>query len=93
MYEPQIGEEFAKDILTACYALDARFAEIESVSLNAGDGAERDKLKEAFSSLVTLVGARILVPIYQQHPNLGGVMELGSWLPLEMTQRKFGMRY
>ena len=71
MEEPQISEEFAKDILRACYALDARFAEIESVSLNTVDGAETDKLKAVSSSLVTLVGARILVPIYQQRPNFG----------------------
>ena len=92
MDETQIGEEFAKDILSACYALDARLAEIETVFLSAVNGPERDKLKKTFSSLVTLVGARILVPIYQQHPNLGRVMEPGPWLPLEVARRKFGIR-
>ena len=92
MDETQIGEEFAKDILRACYALDARLADIESVCLSAVDGAERDKLKETFSSLVTLVSARILVPIYQQHPNLGRVMDPGPWLLLEVARRKFGIR-
>lgn len=92
MQNQSISEEFAKDILRACYALDARLAEIESLCSNSCNDEELSKLNEAFRSLTTVLGADIMVPIYMEHSHLGRLMEPGSWLEHDPARGKFGIR-
>jgi hypothetical protein len=92
MQSESISEDFSKEILRACYALDAQFAAIEMRCLSACEGQELSELKTAFTSLVTVLGARIMVPIYQAHPHLGRIMEPGEWMAQDTSRRKFGFR-
>ena len=87
-----ISEDFSKEILRACYALDARFTEIEMRCLSACDEQALSELKTAFASLVTMLGSRIMIPIYQAHPHLGRIMEPGEWMTEDVSRRKFGFR-
>ena len=92
MQNESISEDFSTEILRACYALDAKFAEIETRCLSACDAEASSELKTAFTSLVTLVGSRIMIPIYQAHPHLGRIMEPGEWLLQDTPRQKFGFR-
>lgn len=92
MQSESISEDFSKEILRACYTLDAKFVEIEARCLSTCDGQEPSELKTAFTSLVTLLGSRIMIPIYRSHPHLGRIMEPGEWMAQDASRRKFGFR-
>ena len=92
MQNKLISEEFAKNILRTCYALDARLGEIESICSTSCNEEQLGKLKETFSSLTTMIGADIMVPIYMEYSHLGRIMEPGSWLDHDSEPRKFGLR-
>ncbi len=92
MQSESISEDFSKEILRACYTLDAKFAEIETRCLSTCDEQELSELKTEFTSLVTLLGSRIMIPIYQAHPHFGRIMEPGEWLVQDTPRRKFGFR-
>ena len=92
MQNQSISEEFAKNILRACYGLDARLAEIENLCSISCKDEDLSKLNEAFRSLTTVLGADIMVPIYMEHSRLGRIMEPGSWLEQDPKRGKFGVR-
>ncbi len=92
MDERQISEDFAKELLMACYALDARMRDLEEDCLNHCDDQKRVEWEKTFSHLVTIVGSRLMVPLYQQHPQLGRIMEPGPWLDRASSRIKFGFR-
>jgi len=92
MQNQSISEDFAKAILRACYALDSRLGEIESLCSASCDAEQLRKLKETFSSLTTMLGADIMVPIYMEHSQLGRIMEPGPWLEHDPKRRKFGIQ-
>jgi len=75
-----ISEEFAQQLLAACYELDVRLSAVESLCAESVDTATAEKQKEAFAELLTVLGADIMLPLYTQHPQLGRIMEPGSWL-------------
>ena len=92
MKEQRISENFAKELLTECYALDVRFRDLEAICLSSCESHKTGELKKLFTDLVTMVGSRFMVPLYQQHPHLGRIMEPGSWLEQDPKRGKFGVR-
>lgn len=92
MQNKLIREEFAKNILRTCYAIDARLGELETLCSTPCNEKQLGKLKETFSSLTTMVGADVMVPIYMKHSQLGRIMEPGSWLDHGSERRNFGVQ-
>jgi hypothetical protein len=75
-----ISKEFAIEVLTACYEINAKF----------DDHDARDST--IAQEVITLLGAKVMVPIYLAYPELGRVMQPAEWLPVSLASRKFGGR-
>jgi hypothetical protein len=88
--EGQIDESLAKAILRACYLIDAKLAKLKRNAAHCSDEDRVDTLVANFAELSTIVGADIMLPLFERHPALGRIMEPGEWLDAELAKRRFG---
>ncbi len=75
-----ISEDFAKELLTALYGLDAHIGKLDVIYSSVQDKAVKAEFVGALGDLIGDIYAKLVRPICKQHPVLGSPDKPGPWL-------------
>jgi hypothetical protein len=75
-----ISEEFSKEMLAALYGLDEHIGRLDKIGSSLQDKAVKAEFVGALGDLIGDIDAKLMRPIYKQHPALGSPDEPGPWL-------------
>ena len=75
-----ISEDFSRELLRALYGLDAHIGKLDKICSSVQDEAVKAQFVGALGDLMGDIHAKLMRPIYGQHPALGSPYEPGPWL-------------
>ena len=78
--QTDISEEFAKQLLSALYGLDAHIGRLDEICSSLRDEAIKTRFIRALGDLVGDIDAKLMCPIYRRFPALGSPAQPGPWL-------------